>query len=88
VLDLMVTTTLSYADSRYRASTGEGYNGVVRAGVNGFYGTGALLYDGLAVLTAAHLFAGTSGGTQLVADFDDRTYAHDALGRLIVKPGT
>ena len=61
----MVTTTLSYADSRYRASTGEGYDGVVRVSINGFYGTGALLYDGMAILTAAHLFEGTSGTAEL-----------------------
>ncbi len=52
----MVTTASAYTDSRYRAGPGEGYDGVVRISVAGFYGTGVLLYDGQAVLTAAHLF--------------------------------
>jgi secreted trypsin-like serine protease len=43
-------------DSRYLASTGAGYDGVVLVSANGYYGTGSLLYNGRAVLTAAHLF--------------------------------
>lgn len=53
----MVTTVTSYTDPRNRAYTGEGFDGVVRVVVGGYYGTGVLLYDGHAVLTAAHLFA-------------------------------
>lgn len=53
----MVTTVTSYTDSRNRALAGEGYDGVVRVSVGGYYGTGVLLYDGRAVLTAAHLFS-------------------------------
>ena len=53
----MVTTTTSYSDARYRASTGQGLDGVVRVSSAGYYGTGVLLFDGQAVLTAAHLFA-------------------------------
>ena len=51
----MVATVTSYTDSRNRAAVGEGYDGVVRVSVGGNYGTGVLLYDGRAVLTAAHL---------------------------------
>jgi secreted trypsin-like serine protease len=51
----MITTT-SYSNSSNRASTGQGYDGVVRLSVAGYYGTGALLFDGRAILTAAHLF--------------------------------
>jgi len=53
----MVSTVTSYTDTRNRASTGQGYDGVVMVSVGGYYGTGVLLYDGQAVLTAAHLFA-------------------------------
>ncbi|HCI15040.1 MAG TPA: sodium:calcium exchanger [Gallionellaceae bacterium] len=53
----MVTTVTSYTDSRNRAYPGEGYDGVVRVSCGTSYGTGVLLYDGRAVLTAAHLFA-------------------------------
>ena len=52
----MVTTVTGYTDERNRATVGQGYDGVVRISVAGYYGTGVLLYDGQAVLTAAHLF--------------------------------
>lgn len=52
----MVTTTSDYNLSRYRAGVNDGYDGVVRVSVNGFYASGSLLFDGQAVLTAAHLF--------------------------------
>jgi hypothetical protein len=56
----MVTTVTPYTDSRNRAYTGEGYDGVVRISVNGYYGTGVLLSDGRTVLTVAHLFANST----------------------------
>lgn len=60
----MVSTVTSYTDTRNRALSGEGYDGVVRISVGGFYGTGVMLYDGQAILTAAHLFAkGTLGAS-------------------------
>lgn len=52
----MVTTVTAFTDLRNRALPGEGYDGVVRVSAGGYYGTGVLLYDGQAVLTAAHLF--------------------------------
>ena len=54
---IMVSTVTSYTDGRNRAYTGEGYDGVVRVSVAGYYGTGVLLYDGRAIVTAAHLFS-------------------------------
>jgi hypothetical protein len=73
----MVTTTTSYKDSRNRALVGDGFDGVVRLVVGNQYGTGFLLFDGTAILTAAHLFAGnassasvlfeTSAGKQTIA---------------------
>ena len=59
----MVTTVTSYTDSRNRANVGEGYDGVVRVSVAGYYGTGALIEGGRAVLTAAHLFKGNDSAT-------------------------
>lgn len=61
----MVSTVTSYTDTRNRALPGEGYDGVVRISVGGFYGTGVLLYDGQAILTAAHLFANGTSGTSV-----------------------
>lgn len=62
----MVTTVTPYTDPRNRANPGEGYDGVVRVAVGGVFGTGALLYDGRAVLTAAHLFANSTAGSASV----------------------
>lgn len=59
----MVSTVTSYTDTRNRAYAGEGFDGVVRVAVGGYYGTGVLLYDGHAVLTSAHLFANTTSGS-------------------------
>ncbi|MDO9278034.1 MAG: Calx-beta domain-containing protein [Polaromonas sp.] len=64
----MVATVTPYTDLRNRAAVGEGFDGVVRVLVNGFYGTGALLFDGHAILTAAHLF--TSGSTSGTVIFE------------------
>ena len=61
----MVSTVTSYTDTRNRALSGEGYDGVVRISVGGFYGTGVMLYDGQAILTAAHLFAKGTLGTSV-----------------------
>ncbi len=59
----MVTTVSYDEDPRYVTHTGEGYDGVVRVSYGGYYGTGVLLSDGHAILTAAHLFDERSGTT-------------------------
>lgn len=53
-------------DARYRSATGEGYDGVVLVSVAGHYGTGSLLYNGRAILTAAHLFTPNINNTATV----------------------
>ncbi|MBF0255189.1 MAG: trypsin-like serine protease [Gammaproteobacteria bacterium] len=67
----MVTTTAASTDSRYQAGTGLGYDAVVRISAGGYYGTGVLLYDGRALLTAAHLFDGV--GTSAQVSFETRS---------------
>ena len=67
----MVATAAHYTDSRYQTPAGYGYDGVVRVKVDGFYATGALLYNGLAVLTTAHLFNGLN--------FHDTSVSFDSL---------
>ena len=73
-----MVVTGNYTDARYRTVIGEGYDGVVKVSSGNYYGTGVLLYTGLAGLTAAHLFKGqinpsvsitfqTSAGTQAVS---------------------
>ncbi len=62
----MVTTVTSYSDTRNRAFIGEGFDGVVRLVVGNQYGTGVLLFDGTAVLTAAHLFAGNANSANVI----------------------
>lgn len=61
----MVTTTTYSTDSRYRTYSGDGYDGVVRVSYGGYYGTGTLLFDGRAILTAAHLFDGRTGSASV-----------------------
>ena len=61
----MVTTTAYYTDSRYRTYPGDGHDGVVRVSYGGYYGTGTLLFDGRAILTAAHLFDGPMGSASV-----------------------
>jgi len=56
----MPTTVNPLQDGQNYARPGEGYDGVVRVNAGGSYGTGALLYDGRAVLTAAHVVSGAS----------------------------
>jgi len=56
----MVSTATTYFDDRHRAYPGEGLDGVVRVSAGGYYGTGSLLYDGRAILTAAHVVDGVS----------------------------
>lgn len=64
----MVSTVTPFTDTRNRALANEGYDGVVMVSVAGFYGTGVLLYDGQAILTAAHLFS--NGSTAATVKFE------------------
>jgi hypothetical protein len=73
----MVTTVSSYKDTKNRAFAGEGFDGVVRVVVGNQYGSGVLLFDGTAVLTAAHLFANASA--QATVHFETRLGA-SAIG--------
>lgn len=79
----MVTTATTYTDNRYRASPGEGFDGVVRVSVGGSYGTGVLLYDGRAVLTAAHLWAQGGGAASVVLETAMGTQTLSAGLRLV-----
>lgn len=56
----MVATLKSYTDAANHALPGTGYDGVVRVSTSEAYGTGALLYGGRTVLTAAHLLYGAN----------------------------
>jgi hypothetical protein len=57
----MVATVTDYTELKNRALIGSGFDGVVRVVVNGYFGTGTLLFGGQAVLTAAHLFSKQQG---------------------------
>lgn len=54
----MVATLSSYTAIANRAQPGTGYDGVVLVSNGTSYGSGVLLHDGRAVLTAAHLLYG------------------------------
>ncbi len=81
----MVTTTARYSDSRTRTYPGEGYDGVVRVSYAGAYGTGTLLFDGRAVLTAAHLFEGRAGSAGVSFETRDGTQTLGA-SRILLHP--
>ncbi len=66
----MVTASPNYLNSRVRADAGEGYDGVVRIAIDGYYGTGVLLYGGRAALTVAHLFDGVSAAQTASIHFE------------------
>lgn len=57
----MVTVTRD--PERYRVLAGDGFDGVVKVSVEGFYGSGVLLNGGRAVLTSAHLIEGADAVT-------------------------
>lgn len=54
----MTTFLDDYANIRYSTSYGDFYNGVAKVSNGTNYGTGALLYDGRSIITAAHIFSG------------------------------
>ncbi|MFM8865539.1 MAG: trypsin-like serine protease, partial [Limnohabitans sp.] len=82
----MVATVTSYTDLRNRAATGMGLDGVVRVSAGGHYGTGALLFDGRAVLTAAHLFSsGSTSGSVFFETVQGRQSI--TFSKLVVHPG-
>ncbi|EQB39064.1 hypothetical protein M947_07845 [Sulfurimonas hongkongensis] len=53
----MVVSLDSYEDPIYSVDDDSSLNGAVRVSSGGYYGTGTLLYGGMAILTSAHLFS-------------------------------
>ena len=81
----MVTTVSSYTEVRNRALIGDGYDGVVKVVVGSMYGTGVLLFDGKAVLTAAHLFSGNTGAANVI--FETRSGVQSiASSQVVINP--
>jgi hypothetical protein len=82
----MVTTAAHYTNSRYSVLPGEGYDGVVRVAYGGYNATGTLLFDGRAILTAAHLFPNRSGTAQV--SFETRSGSQTLTGtKILIHPG-
>ena len=82
----MVSTVTPSSDLRNRALPGEGLDGVVRVASGGYYGTGVLLYDGHAVLTAAHLFG--SGSSAAAVHFETTAGAQTIqASQVLIHPG-
>lgn len=79
----MVTTTTYTTDPRYRTNPGDGYDGVVRISFGGYFGTGSLLFDGRAVLTAAHLFEGLTGNASVTFETRSGTQTLNASKTLV-----
>jgi secreted trypsin-like serine protease len=81
----MVTTVTSYTEVRNRALIGDGYDGVVRVVVGKMYGSGVLLFDGKAVLTAAHLFSGSAGNAKVIFETQNGVESIDS-SQVVVNP--
>jgi secreted trypsin-like serine protease len=77
----MVTTLNSYNNSIYSVGNSSSLNGVVRISSNGYYGSGTLLYGGMAVLTAAHLFSSNNASADIVFETSQgrQTVASNAI---------
>lgn len=56
----MTTYLNDYTNYIYQTNYSDFYNAVVRVSNTESYGTGALLYDGCSILTAAHIFEGSN----------------------------
>jgi hypothetical protein len=82
----MVATVSSVTGPLNRAAVGQGFDGVVRVSTGVGFGSGVLLYDGRAVLTAAHLFerlgSGSSVAFETVAGVQMR-----AVSEVAIHPG-
>jgi hypothetical protein len=81
----MVTTVTPYTEARNRALIGDGYDGVVRVVVGNMYGSGVLLFDGKAVLTAAHLFSGSAGTAKVIFETRNGTDTI-ASSQIVINP--
>lgn len=64
----MVTTVNGSSGLAYQTLDQKQYSGVVRVAANGLAGTGTLLDNGRAILTAAHLFANGTSNTKVTFD--------------------
>ncbi|MFA6197087.1 MAG: Calx-beta domain-containing protein [Sulfurimonas sp.] len=62
----MIVSLNSYNNPIYAVSNSSNLNGVVRISSGGYYGSGTLLYGGMAVLTAAHLFESNNSSSSIV----------------------
>lgn len=82
----MITSTPYFTDSRYRTFPGDGYDGVVRVSFGGYSGSGTLLFDGRAVLTAAHLFDGINSSAQVTFETHSGTQTL-AGSKILSHPG-
>ncbi|MDD5373371.1 MAG: Calx-beta domain-containing protein [Sulfurimonas sp.] len=62
----MIVSANSYNNIIYRVNNAGNLNGIVKISSNGYYGTGTLLYGGMAVLTAAHLFLNENSSANII----------------------
>jgi hypothetical protein len=82
----MVTTTSYSTYSRYQTAVGSGFDGVVRVTFGGYTGTGTLLFDGRAILTAAHLFDNGTGTASVIFETTSGRQVIDT-GAIQLHPG-
>ncbi|MDD2557570.1 MAG: trypsin-like serine protease, partial [Desulfuromonas sp.] len=58
---MLMVVASSLKNEYHQTRVGSGFDGVVRVVVEDFYGTGVLLYSGMAILTAAHVMENDAG---------------------------
>lgn len=79
----MVVTDFAY-NANLAETNEDFFSGVVKVSSNGYYGTGSLLYDGSAILTAAHIFTDTDAPTTITfQDSFGETFSFNASNVLI-----
>ena len=79
----MVVSGRTYTNAIYSATN---YGGVVKVSSNGYYGTGSLLYDGSAILTAAHLFTDTTSPTNVRFELSDGSIQNISASSVLIHP--
>lgn len=79
----MIVSNNTYKSSLYSANN---YSGVVKVSSNGYYGTGSLLYDGTAILTAAHIFTNIASATNIQFELSDGSIENMTASNILIHP--
>lgn len=79
----MVVSGSTYKSFKYNAKD---YSGVVKVSSSGYYGTGSLLHDGTAILTAAHVFTDVKSKTNVQFEHNDGSVQNILASSVLIHP--